>query len=117
MSPLLTTITDEKLAFVNEQVPALYPICQELIRDEEFFKQANPYMYLCRHSTYSHLPRFRCVLLIKILRPELLLPTISQYVVDQMGNKFLSSGFADIQDVYTHSSPQAPVILLLSPGI
>ncbi|CAF4335286.1 unnamed protein product, partial [Rotaria magnacalcarata] len=33
-----------------------------------------------------------------------------------MGSKFLSSGFADIQDIYAHSSPQAPIVLLLSPG-
>ncbi len=119
MSPLLNTITEDKLSFVNEQLPSLYPICQDLLldADQQFFKHPNPYLYLTRHDNYSHLTRFRCVLLIKILRPDLLLPSISQYVVEQMGNKFLSSGFADIQDVYQHSSPQAPIILLLSPGI
>lgn len=119
MSPLLTTINEEKLSFVNEQLPSLYPICQDLLSDpeQEFFKQSNPYRYLTRHDTYNQLSHFRCILLIKILRPDLLLPSISQYVSEQMGNKFLSSGFADIQDVYTHSSPQAPIILLLSPGI
>jgi len=118
MSPLLNTITEEKLAFVNEHLPTLFQICQDLLRDpdQEFFQHTNPYLYLCRHTKYNHLSRFRYVLIVKILRPELLLPTISQYVVDQMGPKFLASGFADIQDVYTHSSPQAPIILLLSPG-
>ncbi len=119
MSPLLATVTEDKLSFFNEQLPSLYPICQDLLldADQQFFKHPNPYLYLTRHDNYSHLSRFRCVLLIKILRPDLLLPSISQYVVEQMGNKFLSSGFADIQDVYQHSSPQAPIILLLSPGI
>jgi hypothetical protein len=118
MSPLLTTINEDKLSFVNEQIPSLYPVCQDLLMDteQEFFKHSNPYVYLTRNDNYNHLSRFRCVLLIKILRPELLLPSISHYVAEQMGNKFLSSGFADIQDVYTHSSPQAPIILLLSPG-
>jgi hypothetical protein len=118
MSPLLTTVTEDKLSFVNEQVPSLYPVCQELLADvdQEFFKHSNPYLYLIRHNNYSHLPHFRCILLIKILRPDLLLPSISQYVAEQMGHKFLSSGFADIQDIYTHSSPQAPIILLLSSG-
>jgi hypothetical protein len=118
MSPLLTTVNEDKLSFINEQLPSLYPICQDLLIDpeQEFFKHPNPFIYLTRHDNYTHLSRFRCVLLIKILRPELLLPSISQYVSEQMGNKFLSSGFADIQDVYTHSSPQAPIILLLSPG-
>jgi dynein heavy chain len=119
MSPLLTTVTEEKLSFINEQLPSLYPICQDLLLDnnQQFFKHSNPFVYLTQHHDYSHLSRFRCVLLIKILRPDLLLPSISQYVIEQMGNKFLSSGFADIQDIYTHSSPQAPIILLLSPGI
>ena len=118
MSPLLTTVTEDKLAFVNEQLPSLYPICQDLLfdADQAFFQHPNPYMYLIRQNHYSHLTRFRCVLLVKILRPDLLLPAISHYVVEQMGSKFLSSGFADIQDVYQHSSPQAPIILLLSPG-
>jgi dynein heavy chain len=118
MSPLLTTINEDKLSFVNEQLPSLYSICEELLLDinEEFFQTPNPYLYLTRHDKYSELSRFRCVLLIKILRPDLLLSSISQYVTEQMGSKFLSFGFADIQDVYTHSSPQAPIILLLSPG-
>lgn len=118
MSPLLTTVTEDKLAFVNDQLPSLYPICQDLLLDSEqsFFEHSHPYLYLTRHDNYHHLSRFRCVLLVKILRPDLLLPAISQYVVEQMGSKFLSSGFADIQDVYQHSSPQAPIILLLSPG-
>jgi hypothetical protein len=119
MSPLLTTVTEDKLSFFNEQLPSLYPICQDLLldTDQKFFQHPNPYIYLTRHDNYTHLSHFRCILLIKILRPDLLLPSISQYVAEQMGNKFLSSGFADIQDVYTHSSPQAPIILLLSPGI
>ena len=119
MSPLLATITEDKLTFVNDQLPSLYPICQDLLLDPDqaFFQHPNPYLYLTRHANYSHLSRFRCALLVKILRPDFLLPAISQYVVEQMGSKFLSSGFADIQDVYQHSSPQAPIILLLSPGI
>ena len=118
MSPLLMNVTEEKLSFVKDQLPSLYPICQDLLLDttQEFFTHANPYLYLNRHDNYSHLSRFQTVLLVKILRPELLLPSISQYVIDQMGSKFLSSGFADIQDIYTHSSPQVPIILLLSPG-
>jgi dynein heavy chain len=118
MSPLLPTVNEDKLSFVNEQVPSLYPICHDLLvnTDQEFFKHSNPYLYLTRHENYSHLSRFRCILLIKILRPDMLLPSISQYVAEQMGHKFLPSGFADIQDIYTHSSPQAPIILLLSPG-
>ncbi|CAF4669138.1 unnamed protein product [Rotaria sp. Silwood1] len=118
MSPLLSTINEEKLSFVNELLPSLYSICQNLLYDsnQEFFKHSNPYLYLIRHENYCRLSRFRCILIIKILRPELLLPSISQYVAEQMGSKFLSSGFADIQDIYTHSSPQAPIILLLSSG-
>ena len=118
MSPLLPTVNEDKLSFVNEQLPSLYPVCHDLLvnTNQEFFKHSNPYLYLTRHESYSHLSRFRCVLLIKILRPDMLLLSISQYVAEQMGHKFLSSGFADIQDIYTHSSPQAPIILLLSPG-
>ncbi|CAF1414036.1 unnamed protein product [Rotaria sordida] len=118
MSPLLNTINEDKLTFVNDLLPSLYSLCQNLLHDinQEFFKHSNPYLYLTRHNNYSRLSRFQCILLIKILRPELLLPSISQYVAEQMGSKFLSSGFADIQDIYTHSSPQAPIILLLSSG-
>ena len=118
MSPLITNINEDKLSFINEQLPSLYSICQNLLldTDQEFFKYPNPYKYLTHHSNYRHLSRFQCILIIKIFRPELLLPSISQYVAERMGTKFLSSGFADIQDIYTHSSPQAPIILLLSPG-
>ncbi|CAF3997941.1 unnamed protein product, partial [Rotaria sp. Silwood2] len=118
MSPLLSTINEDKLSFVNDLLASLYSVCQHLLHDtnQEFFKHSNPYLYLTRHDHHSRLSRFQCILIIKILRPELLLPSISQYVAEQMGSKFLSSGFADIQDIYTHSSPQAPIILLLSSG-
>ncbi|CAF0983043.1 unnamed protein product [Adineta steineri] len=118
MSPLLNNVTEDKLVFVNEQISSLYPICLNLLNDadQQFFKHSNPYMYLTQHNDYCQLTRFRCLLIIKILRPDTLLPSISQYVSEQMGSKFLSSGFANIQDIYAHSSPQAPIILLLSPG-
>ncbi|CAF4778114.1 unnamed protein product, partial [Rotaria sp. Silwood2] len=118
MSPLLSTINEDKLSFVNDLLASLYSVCQHLLHDtnQEFFKHSNPYLYLTRHDHHSRLSRFQCILIIKILRPELLLPSISQYVAEQMGSKFLSSGFDDIQDIYTHSSPQAPIILLLSSG-
>ena len=118
MSPLLSTVTEDKLTFVNEHLPALYAICRDVLisGDQRFFHESNLYGYLTRDETYRHLTRFQCLLLIKILRPELLLPSMSSYVTERMGTQFLSSGYADIQDVYAHSSPQAPIILLLSPG-
>ncbi|CAF0810656.1 unnamed protein product [Adineta ricciae] len=118
MSPLVTNITEEKLSFINDKLPSLYPVCRKLLldTDSEFFKHSHPYLYLTRNGKFNDLSRFRCLLIIKILRPDTLLPSISQYVTDQMGSNFLSSGFANIQDIYTHSSPQAPIILLLSPG-
>lgn len=118
MSPLLTTTTKENLKFINEKLPKLYPICCALLDEEkqDFLTHSNPYFYLSEDEKTKYLPSFSWVLLIKLLRPEFLLPAISQYVSDRMGQKFLSSGFADIQDIYAHSSPQAPIILLLSPG-
>lgn len=118
MCPILATINEEKISFVKDQLPLVHSLCLDLLNDpnQEFLKHSNPYLYLSRHEQYSHLSHFRCVLIVKVLRPDALLPSISQYVVEQMGNQFLSSGFADIQDIYTHSTPQAPIILLLSPG-
>jgi dynein heavy chain, axonemal len=118
ISPLLANPTDDKLNFVREQLPALYSQCNDLLLNKhvEFVAHSNPYAYLIQHENYKDLSHFQMLLLIKILRADMLLPSMAQYVIDDMGSRFLSNGFADIQDIYAHSSPQAPIILLLSPG-
>ncbi|CAF0885154.1 unnamed protein product, partial [Didymodactylos carnosus] len=124
MGPLVANMSLAKLNIVAEKLPNIYNLCEILLK-EQFMEEQNPYTYLIQkrdsevvndNSPYYHLTNFQCLLLVKLLRPDLLLPSISQYVSMQLGSKFLSSNFAKIEDVYAHSTPQAPIILLLSSG-
>lgn len=118
MSPLSNNINRDNLKIIHDKLPKLHQIACQLFDEQTdgFFQQIDPYQYLSQHELTKNLHCFQWILLIKFLRPEHLLPAISHYVNDRMGPSFVSSGFADIQEVYAHSSPQAPFILLLSPG-
>ncbi|XP_070577565.1 LOW QUALITY PROTEIN: dynein axonemal heavy chain 6-like [Ptychodera flava] len=66
---------------------------------------------------WENLGPFQRVLLIKILRPEQLTSAVRQFVEEQMGSSFLSSGSFDLKEIFAESSAKHPLIFLLSPGV
>ena len=52
----------------------------------------------------------------RVIRPDLLIPAISNFVVSQIGPYFITPPPFDLGVVFKDSSPIAPLIFVLSPG-
>ena len=60
---------------------------------------------------------FQKLLLIKILRNEYLISSIRDYVISQMGVKFIKPTGFDLHEFYDGSNCRTPLIFILSPGM
>ena len=65
---------------------------------------------------WEDLSSFQRVLLIKILRPAMLTSSIHEFVKQEMGSQFVSSGNIDLKEMYEESNARTPLIFILSPG-
>jgi len=59
---------------------------------------------------------FCYLMILRIIRPDKLIPGIMDYIIEHMGQKFLSPPPFDLADIYKDSSPTTPLIFVLSPG-
>jgi len=55
-----------------------------------------------------------CIL--RCIRPDLLVPAISNFVVENIGPYFISPPAFDLAVVFKDSGPSSPLIFVLSPG-
>ncbi|KAK2187819.1 hypothetical protein NP493_153g03014 [Ridgeia piscesae] len=65
---------------------------------------------------WQQLTSIQRLILVHILCPSTLTAAIRHFVFDHMGASFLSSGTADLQEMYEESSAKTPFIFILSPG-
>ncbi|OWF46435.1 Dynein heavy chain 6, axonemal [Mizuhopecten yessoensis] len=65
---------------------------------------------------WENLSGFQKLLLIKVLRPETLISSVSAFIRDQMDSSYLSTGTFDLKEIYEESSAKTPLIFILSPG-
>ncbi|KAH9496161.1 Dynein heavy chain 6, axonemal [Bulinus truncatus] len=85
----------------------------------ELFSQPYVTDLLSNKSTvfeWQRLSKFQCLLLIKTLRLEILPASISLFIKDQLGSKYLTTGSFDLREVYNESMAKSPLIFILSPG-
>lgn len=67
------------------------------------------HMYLTKYKLFR-------ILLIKIMRPEALLPSIRWFVHDLMGENFIQNEGFNLDQIYSISQSTVPLIFILSPG-
>lgn len=60
---------------------------------------------------------FQKMIIIRILRPDKLIPTVSEFISENLGEKFLQPPSFDIEESYSDSSCVVPLIFILSPGV
>lgn len=65
---------------------------------------------------FAHLNRFQKLIIIKILRPEKVIPAIQQLVIKELGEKFVEIPPFDLETTYLDSSCKSPLIFILSSG-
>ncbi|KAJ1520022.1 hypothetical protein ONE63_004252 [Megalurothrips usitatus] len=60
---------------------------------------------------------FQRILIIRALRPDRVTFCVSSFIVNTLGARFTEPPVLDIRAVFEDSSPQAPLIFVLSPGV
>jgi dynein heavy chain len=66
---------------------------------------------------WRKIPEVNKLLVIQALRPDRLVHAISTFVRNEIGSKFLVARRIRLSKVYEDSSPQVPILFLLSPGV
>uniref|UniRef100_H2YVQ0 AAA+ ATPase domain-containing protein n=1 Tax=Ciona savignyi TaxID=51511 RepID=H2YVQ0_CIOSA len=65
---------------------------------------------------WTKISSFGRLILIKLLRPECLLPSVRSFVRYEMGETFVTSKSLDLVEIYKQSVSNMPLIFVLSPG-
>lgn len=55
-----------------------------------------------------------CVL--RTIRPDMLVPSISNFVIDKLGDYFITPPAFDLGIIFKDSAPSIPLVFVLSPG-
>ncbi|ELU16870.1 hypothetical protein CAPTEDRAFT_116653 [Capitella teleta] len=117
-----------------QYLEATFPVFSMLCRSitnchtqwEHFLRSDDPYAEL--HNPYTGteketdifqwelLSSFQLLMLVRILRPSMLLASVRSFVLSAMGEQFLTTGGTDLRRMFEESSARTPLIFLLSPG-
>lgn len=65
---------------------------------------------------WAHLDKFQYICLQRTIRPDLLVPSLSNFVLENIGDYFITPPSFDLGVVFKDSSPSTPLIFVLSPG-
>ncbi|KAJ3192416.1 Dynein heavy chain 7, axonemal [Irineochytrium annulatum] len=66
---------------------------------------------------WGNLTEFQKMLLVRVLRPEKIIPVIQEFVKVKMGHKFIEPPTFDLVGSYEDSNHKSPLIFILSPGV
>ncbi|XP_071441594.1 dynein axonemal heavy chain 10 [Hetaerina americana] len=64
----------------------------------------------------SHLSKFEALMLLRCFRIDRIIRAMTNYISDLMGETYITSPSISFDSIYEQSSPQMPVVFILSPG-
>lgn len=67
-------------------------------------------------AKWQHLKKFEYMCLQRCIRPDLLVPAITNFVLESIGAYFVTPPAFDLATVFKDSGPTTPLIFVLSPG-
>lgn len=65
----------------------------------------------------SKLNDIQKMIIVRSLRPDRIIFCCQNFVVNNLGQKFIEPPMLDVQDILQDSSPRIPLIFVLSPGV
>ena len=65
---------------------------------------------------FQKMSKFQKLILIKLIRKDALMNAVQSFILETLGQKFMNPGVPSLQDLYNQSTPQSPIIFILSPG-
>lgn len=64
----------------------------------------------------QHISKYQFLLVMRIIRPDMLVPAISNFVAFKIGDYFITPPLFDLGVIFKDSAPAIPLIFVLSPG-
>lgn len=83
---------------------------------QQMFDSAQPWKQTYPVGWDQRLSAFQKLLILRIIRPDKLVPGIMEFVKNKMGTKFIEPPPFDLASSYGDSNSCAPLIFILSPG-
>lgn len=65
---------------------------------------------------YAKLSKFQFMCVMRTIRPDMVVPAISNFVIDYIGDYFVTPPVFDLGLVFKDSGPTIPLVFVLSPG-
>jgi len=82
---------------------------------QQLFESKEPHLWEFPEDA-TMLNAFRKLLVIRALRPDKLVPSISAYIVDQIGEFYIKPPTFELASIFLDSRNISPLIFVLSPG-
>lgn len=106
--------------FRLNKMPAFEGFLDHFIAEHETYKKmyesSTPQDFLLPEPWGSKLSKLQFMCVQRCIRPDLLLPAMSNFVNDKIGEYFIVPPPFDLGTIFKDSTPIAPLIFVLSPG-
>lgn len=119
--------TFRQILLLQDIVPEKFKmICHNLKQYKDslwknFLNSQDPYEFMSNQENFIYfnfadLTKFQKLMLIKLIRSDALILSISHFINDILGSKFLNTGVPTLNELYNQSLASTPIIFILSPG-
>lgn len=103
-----------------EQLPTFKGFRESFVQQEsewrKFYDYENPQDHTIPKPWDTCLSEFDKLIVMKLIRPDKLLVSVSRYIQNQIGKQFVSPPPFDVSESFDESSALCPLIFILSPG-
>ncbi len=83
---------------------------------KKWFNSDNPEIEPLPGKYKDSLSGFQKLMLLKCFRVDRMQPAITNFVINRMGERYVTPPVIDLQNIYEQSSSTRPVVFILSPG-
>jgi len=102
-----------------EKLPNFKGWCEHFGKNLDYYKkmyeaQAPQDMEL--PEQFKHLDKFQFMCMLRTIRPDMVVPSMSNFVVDKIGEYFITPPAFDLGLIFKDSGPSIPLVFVLSPG-
>jgi len=124
-NPAPSWVTDKmwgEICTLSTALPAFNGFHTKFAEDpsafKEFFDHSEPYeRWDLLPDFVQVMTPFQQMLVLRVIRLDKLVPTISQYVANDLGQKYIEPPSFDLEGTYKDSSNTSPLVFILSPGV